>query len=59
MAITAARTTLGSGVTSSTKAASVASAATVRRRCPAPRSAATAQPATTTSAQFAPDTAVR
>nr|WP_258075802.1 hypothetical protein [Rathayibacter sp. AY1F3] len=59
VAITAARTTLGSGVTSTTKPASRARAATVRRRRPAPRSAAIVQPATTTTAQLAPETAVR
>ncbi|WP_133961788.1 hypothetical protein [Rathayibacter sp. PhB151] len=59
LAITAARTTLGSGVTSTTKAPRTVRADAVRRRRPAPSSAATSQPAATTTAQFAPDTAVR
>lgn len=59
MAITAARTTLGSGVTSTTKAPSVTRAASVRSSRLAPSREAIAQPATTTTAQFAPETAVR
>ena len=58
-AMAAARTTLGSGVTSTTNASSTAAASRVRavRDIPANRPASTTSP--TTIAQFAPDTAVR
>ena len=58
-AIAAARTTLGSGVTSTTKPASAATPHPTRTRRPRPASAAAPKAMPTTSAQFAPDTAVR
>ena len=58
-AITAARTTLGSGVTSTTNPASPASASPTRRARPPPHRAVRKKTAPTTMAQFAPLTAVR
>ncbi len=55
----AARTTLGSGVTRITKPASATTPATTRIARRAPHSAAPAKAMPTTSAQLAPDTAVR
>ncbi|MNI90108.1 hypothetical protein D3C73_1475980 [compost metagenome] len=58
-AMTAARMTLGSGVTRTTKPASPATARTTRSARPAPHRAASQKIPPTTIAQFAPLTAVR
>ena len=57
--IPAARTTLASGVTSTTNAARTSTAMTTRHARDAPHSAAKAKAAATTMTQFEPETAVR